>query len=73
MGKTIITYLIDGNPQGSQYATINNRTCKMLLIPRANLSIINERDEFQSPAFYILLGENADLKPKAYFRRNRKL
>lgn len=66
MGKTIITYLIDGNPQGSQYATINNRTCKMLLIPRANLSIINERDEFQSPAFYILLGENADLKPKAY-------
>lgn len=66
MGKTIITYLIDGNPQGSQYATINNRTCKMLLIPRANLSIINERDELESPAFYILLGENDELKPKAY-------
>lgn len=66
MGKTITTYLIDGNPQGSQYVFISNKICKMLLIPRANMSIINEREELQSPAFYILLGENEDLKLKAY-------
>lgn len=42
MGKTITTYLIDGNPQGSQYVFISNKICKMLVIPRANLSIINE-------------------------------
>lgn len=66
MGKTITTYLIDGNPQGTQYVFISNKICKMLVIPRANLSIINERDELQSPAFYILLGENNDLQPKAY-------
>lgn len=65
MGKTITTYLIDGDPQGSQYVFISNKICKMLLIPRANLSIINEREELQSPAFYILLGED-DLEPKAY-------
>lgn len=66
MGKTITTYLIDGNPQGSQYVIIGNRTCKMLVIPRANLSIINEREELQSPALYILLGENDNLDSKAY-------
>lgn len=66
MGKTITTYLIDGNPQGSQYVFISNKICKMLVIPRANLSIINEREELQSPAFYILLGESDDFEPKAY-------
>lgn len=66
MGKTITTYLIDSNPQGSQYVFISNKICKMLVIPRANLSIINDRDELQSPAFYILLGENDEFKPKAY-------
>lgn len=65
MGKTITTYLIDGDPQGSRYVFISNKICKMLLIPRANLSIINEREELQHPAFYILLGED-DLEPKAY-------
>lgn len=66
MGKTITTYLIEGNPQGTQYVFISNKICKMLVIPRANLSIINEREELHSPAFYILLGENDDLEPKAY-------
>lgn len=38
----------------------------MLLIPRANLSIINQREELQNPAFYILLGEDENQQPKAY-------
>lgn len=66
MGKTITTYLIEGNPQGAQYVFISNKICKMLLIPRANLSIINQREELQNPAFYILLGEDENQQPKAY-------
>lgn len=39
MGKTITTYLIDGDPQGPQYVLISNKICKMVVIPRANISI----------------------------------
>ncbi len=66
MGKTITTYLIDGDPNGAQYLFISNKICKMVIVPRANLSIINERDELHTPAFYILLGENDAMSPEAY-------
>ncbi|MFI3248799.1 MAG: GIY-YIG nuclease family protein [Rikenellaceae bacterium] len=66
MGKTITTYLIDGDPNGAQYLFISNKICKMVIVPRANLSIINERDELNTPAFYILLGENDAMSPEAY-------
>lgn len=38
----------------------------MYVIPRSNLSILNERQELRTPAFYILLGEDELTKPKAY-------
>lgn len=66
MGKTITTYLIDGHPQGAQYVFISNKICKMLMIPRATLSIINQREELSNPAFYILLGEDDFQQPRAY-------
>ena len=66
MGKTVTTYLIDGDPKGTQYEFISNKICQMFVIPRANLSILNERMDLQTPAFYILLGENESTKPKAY-------
>ncbi len=66
MGKTVTTYLIDGDPKGTQYVFISNKICMMYVIPRANLSILNERPELQTPAFYILLGEDEATKPKAY-------
>ena len=66
MGKTITTYLIDGDPNGAQYLFISNKICKMVIVPRANLSIVNEREELQTPAFYILLGENEAMNPEAY-------
>jgi predicted GIY-YIG superfamily endonuclease len=66
MGKTVTTYLIDGNPKGTQYVFISNKVCKMYVIPRPNLSILNEREELQKPAFYILVGEDEIAKPKAY-------
>ena len=66
MGKTVTTYLIDGDPKGTQYVFISNKICQMYVIPRSNLSILNERQELQTPAFYILLGEDETTKPKAY-------
>ena len=66
MGKTVTTYLIDGDPKGTQYVFISNKICQMFVIPRSNLSILNERIDLQTPAFYILLGEDENTKPKAY-------
>ena len=66
MGKTVTTYLIDGDPKGTQYVFISNKICQVYVIPRSSLSILNERPELQTPAFYILLGEDEDTKPKAY-------
>ena len=66
MGKTVTTYLIDGDPKGTQYVFISNKICQMYMIPRSNLSILNVREELQTPAFYILLGEDESMQPKAY-------
>ena len=66
MGKTITTYLIDGDPNGAQYLFISNKICKMMIVPRANLSSVIDRKEFKTPAFYILLGEDDAMKPEAY-------
>lgn len=49
MGKTVTTYLIDGDPKGTQYVFISNKICQMYVIPRSNLSILNERQELQTP------------------------
>ena len=66
MGKTVTTYLIDGDPKGTQYAFIRNTTCQMFVVPRSNLSYLNTQDKLQKPAFYILLGEDEATKPQAY-------
>lgn len=66
MGKTVTTYLIDGDPQGTRYVFISNKICKMYVIPRSDTKILSERDELQKPAFYILLGEDETTKPQAY-------
>ena len=66
MGKTVTTYLLDADPKGTQYVFISNKICQMYVIPRSQRSILNERYELQTPAFYILLGEDEETKPKAY-------
>lgn len=66
MGKTVTTYLIDGDPQGTQYAFISNKICQMFVVPRSNLSYLNTQEKLQKPAFYILLGEDESTKPQAY-------
>ena len=32
MGKPVTTYLIDGNPKGTQYAFISNKICHMFVL-----------------------------------------
>lgn len=66
MGKTITTYLIDGDPKGTQYSFISNKICQMFVVPRSNLSYLNEQEKLQKPAFYILIGEDEETKPQAY-------
>ena len=45
MGKTVTTYLIDGDPKGTQYAFISNKICQMFVIPRSNLAYLNEQEK----------------------------
>lgn len=66
MGKTVTTHLVDGDPKGTQYAFISNKTCQMFMIPRSNLAYLNKEDKLQTPAFYILIGEDEATKPQAY-------
>ena len=66
MGKTVTTYLIDGDPKGTQYAFISNKICQMFVVPRSVLSYLNTQEKLQKPAFYILLGEDESTKPQAY-------
>lgn len=66
MGKTVTTYLIDGDPKGTQYAFISNKICQMFVVPRSNIAYLNEQEKLQKPAFYILIGEDEATKPQAY-------
>ena len=66
MGKTVTTYLIDGDPKGTRYSFIKNKICQMFVIPRSDLEYLNQQEMLHTPAFYILLGEDDSLKPKAY-------
>ncbi|MDO4770834.1 GIY-YIG nuclease family protein [Porphyromonas sp.] len=66
MGKTVTTYLVDGDPKGTQYAFISNKICQMYVIPRFDIKYLDKQDKLRKPAFYILIGENEETKPQAY-------
>ena len=66
MGKTVTTYLVDSDPNGTQYAFISNKICQVFVIPRSNLTYLNKQEKLQKPAFYILIGEGESGKPQAY-------
>ena len=38
----------------------------MFVVPRSNLSYLNEQEKLQKPAFYVLIGEDDTTKPQAY-------
>jgi len=59
-GKTITTYLVDGNPNGIRTCFISNKICKAVVVPRAKLLDAKKRSELQQPALYILLSDSDD-------------
>lgn len=59
-GKTITTYLVDGNPNGIRTCFISNKICKAVVVPRAKLKEAKRRSELQQPALYILLSAAED-------------
>ena len=66
MGKTVTTYLVDGDPKGTRYAFISNKICQMFVVPRSNLDYLDKQKKLHKPAFYILIGEDDMAKPQAY-------
>ena len=66
MGKTVTTYLVNGDPKGTRYAFISNKICQMFVVPRSNLEYLDKQKKLQKPAFYILIGEDESAKPQAY-------
>ena len=59
-GKTITTYLVEGNPKGIRTCFISNKICKAVVVPRAKLIDAKKRPELQQPALYILLSDSED-------------
>lgn len=66
MGKTVTTYLVDGDPKGTRYAFISNKICQMFVVPRSSMDYLEKQKKLQKPAFYILIGEDEIGKPQAY-------
>jgi hypothetical protein len=58
MGKTITTYLINGESKGLKSIFISNRTCNALFVPRLKLIEAKNREELKRPSLYLLLGED---------------
>jgi hypothetical protein len=54
-GKTITTFLINGNPKGIKTVFISNKVCQAVFIPRAKLAEVLGRQELQQPSLYFLL------------------
>jgi hypothetical protein len=57
-GKTITTYLIEGNPNGLRSVFISNKTCKALVSPRSSIDKIKDREEVLRPSIYFLLNND---------------
>lgn len=43
MGKTVTTYLVDGDPKGTRYAFVSNKICQMFVVPRSNLDYLDKQ------------------------------
>lgn len=64
--ETIITHLIDGNPQWIKTCELFNWIWKAYVIPRAKIKEVKQREELQTPSLYFLFGETEDELDQAY-------
>ncbi len=52
MGKPVTTYLIDGNPKGTQYAFISNKICHMFVLSCWIFLLLNMQEKPQRFALF---------------------
>lgn len=60
LGKTIRLFLIDGTPRGPVLAEVMNWTGSVLVVPRAKLAELANREEVSRTGIYFLVGANPD-------------
>lgn len=64
--STVTAYFEDDDPKGPLYAFSANSDCRMDVVPRSKLPYLKKQKELQKPAFYILIGDDGSIKPRAY-------
>ena len=64
--KSIITYLVEGTPNGIRTIELSNWIGKGICFPRARLKAAKQRPELQQPGIYFLFGENDQGKAAVY-------
>ena len=60
MGKKLTVYMIDGTEYGPRFSDIGNWVGKAIYSPRASISKIISRVEFDNPGVYFLKGDPTD-------------
>jgi len=71
--KTIITYLVDGDPLWIKTIELSNWVWKGIIIPRSKLKLVKDRPEVKQPAVYFLFWEDENGNKKAYIWETEKL
>ncbi|SEN06298.1 protein of unknown function [Chryseobacterium taichungense] len=71
-GKTIKTFLIDGEPNGRLTCELSNWTGKAFKIPRNKIKISADRSELESTGIYILFGKSTN-KDLAYIGEGEEI
>lgn len=60
MGKKLTVYMIDGTEYGPRFSEIGNWVGKAIYSPRASISKIMSRPEFDNPGIYFLKGDPSE-------------
>ncbi len=64
--KTITTYLVDGSPTWIKTVELSNWIWKAIIIPRAKLKDVKQRQEILQPAIYFLFWKDENWNDLAY-------
>jgi hypothetical protein len=65
MSQVITTILLSNNATGIKLAELHNWKANILVVPRAQLSKVKEKEEINQPGIYFLFGDGSE-KPVVY-------
>lgn len=71
--KTIITYLLTGDPQGIKILSLTGWIGKALVVPRSELKKVKDRPEMAWPSIYFLFWEDDNGGEKVYIGETTNL